>query len=244
MAKFSVIVPAAGKSERFGGAEKKTFAKLDGRPIFLRSLEHFVNRPDVCETILVVAPEDVGEMKSQYGANLGLMGIRLIEGGAERRDSVALALKQVCEEAEYVAIHDAARPCVTEEMINAVFTEAVKSGAATLANPITGTIKRVSESMVIDETVSRDGLYEAQTPQAFKKQIILDAYEKLDADRKDITDDVQIVELVGVSIAVVKSDATNLKITTRADIQLAGAILKSRPSKPIARFGAFEEAQW
>lgn len=244
MASFSVIVPAAGKSERFGGAEKKTFAKLDGRPIFLRSLEHFINRPDVCETILVVAPEDIGQMKSQYGANIGLMGIKLVEGGAERRDTVALALKQVSDQADYVAIHDAARPCLTQEMINQVFDEAVKSGAATLASPITGTIKRVSESMVIDETVSRDGLYEAQTPQVFKKQIIVDAYAKLDAATKDITDDVQVVELSGHPVTVVISDATNIKITTRADIHLASAILKSRPSKPTPRMGAFEEAQW
>lgn len=244
MAKFSVIVPAAGKSERFGGMEKKTFAKLDGRPIFLRSIEHFINRSDVCQTILAVAPEDVGAMKSQYGANIAFMGVKLLEGGAQRRDTVALALSQVSEDAEYVAIHDAARPCVTEAMINAVFAEAVKCGAAILASPITATIKRVGESMAIDETTSREGLYEAQTPQVFKKSILLDAYKKLDPQIQDITDDAQIVELAGHTVTVVISDSTNLKITTKADITLARAIIKSRPIKPVQRLGAFEEAQW
>lgn len=244
MAKFCVIVPAAGKSERFGGMEKKTFAKLDGRPIFLRSIEHFINRPDVCQTILAVAPEDVGAMKSQYGANIGFMGVKLLEGGAQRRDTVALALLQVSEDADYVAIHDAARPCVTEEMISAVFAEAIKSGAAILASPIIGTIKKVEESMAIDETTSREGLYEAQTPQVFKKEILLDAYKKLDQQIQDITDDAQVVELAGHTVTVVTSDSTNLKITSKADITLAKAIIKSRPVKPVQRLGAFEEAQW
>ena len=82
MPKFSVIIAAAGRAERFGGGEKKTFAKLDGRPIFLRSVEHFINRQDVCQTILAVAPEDARMVKSSYGANLAFMGVKLVEGGA------------------------------------------------------------------------------------------------------------------------------------------------------------------
>ena len=244
MARFCVIIAAAGKSERFGGTEKKTFAKLDGRPIFIRSLEHFINRSDVCQTILAVAPEDVGAMKTQYGANIGFMGVKLLEGGTQRRDTVAIALKHVSQEADYVAIHDAARPCVTEEMINAVFAEAVKSGAAILAAPITGTVKRVGVNMSIEETSSRERLFIAQTPQVFKKKILLDAYGQLDTTGKDITDDAQVVELAGQSVAVVTSGSTNLKITSKADIVLAAAILKARPAKPMQRLGAFEEAQW
>ena len=87
MPKFSVIIAAAGKGERFGGREKKTFAKLDGRPVFLRAIEHFINRSDVCQTILAVAPEDVQTVKSNYGPNLGFMGVKLVEGGATRSKS-------------------------------------------------------------------------------------------------------------------------------------------------------------
>jgi len=244
MPKFSVIIPAAGKSERFGGDTKKTFAKLDGRPIFIRTLELFVSRNDICQKILAVAPEDLGAMKSSYGPNLGFMGVRLVEGGARRCDTVAAALAILADEAEYVAIHDAARPCVRLELIDAVFAEAVKSGAAILAAPITGTIKRVSGAKVIEETVSRRDLYEAQTPQVFRKDLLLSAYQQRGDAADEPTDDAQIVERAGTPVAVVISDPTNLKVTTKADMALANALLKARPAKAAPRLGAFEEAQW
>jgi 2-C-methyl-D-erythritol 4-phosphate cytidylyltransferase len=244
MASFAVIVPAAGKAERFGGGENKAFAKLDGRPLFLRTLEHFVTRKDVCQTILAVSPEDIGAVKSSYGANLGFMGVKLVQGGARRCDTVAAALKELADDAEFVAVHDAARPCVTSDWIDAVFAEAEKTGAAILAAPITGTVKRVAESKVIEETVPRAGFYEAQTPQVFRKDVLMGAYDRLGKVKEEITDDAQLVELAGHPVSVVISDATNLKVTSRADLKFASAILKSRPSKPKPRLGAFEEAQW
>lgn len=244
MATFAVIIAAAGRAERFGGKENKTFAKLDGRPLFLRSVEHFLNRKDVCQTILAVAPEDASTMKSQYGANLGFMGVKLVEGGRRRVDSVAAALKVVSDDAQYVAIHDAARPCVTEAMIDAVFAEAVKSGAAILAAPITGTIKRVGASKTIDETAPREGLYEAQTPQVFRRDLLTAAYQALPGDTDDITDDAQVLERAGHPVHVVECDRTNLKVTTKPDMALANAVLKARPVKKAPRMGAFDEAQW
>lgn len=244
MSKFCVIIPAAGKSERFGGEEKKTFAKLDGRPVFLRTLEHFINREDVCQTILAVAPEDVGQMKSMYGANLGFLDVQLVEGGARRVDTVKAALAAVSPKAEFVAVHDAARPCVTADRIDAVFAAARKGGAAILAHPLTGTLKRVTDSQVIVETVARSGLFEAQTPQAFKKEVLIEAYSKISDQDEEFTDDAQVVERSGNTVTVVWSDATNIKITTKADMTLASAILKARPSRPTPRLGAFEEAQW
>ena len=244
MAKFSMIIPAAGKAERFGGVEKKTFAKIDGRAVFLRTVEHFINRDDVIQTILAVSSEDIGEMKSKYGANLGFMGVTLVEGGPRRCDTVAAALAVVSDDADYVAVHDAARPCITADWIDAVFAEATKSGAAILATPLTGTIKRVSATHTIDETVSRASLYEAQTPQVFRKDLLRSAYAAL-ADRDDDpTDDAQLVEEAGHPVAIVVADASNIKITTKGDLSLAKAIIKSRPSKPKPKLGAFEEAQW
>ena len=244
MAKFCVIVPAAGKGERFGGGEKKTFAKLDGKPVFILTVSQFVNRDDVCQTILGVAPEDTDVMQAKYAANLGFMGVKLVKGGARRCDTVAAALKTVSDEAEYVAIHDAARPCVTQEMIDAVFAEATKTGAAILAAPVTDTLKRVGQSMAIEETVARVDYYGAQTPQVFRKDVLVQAYDRLTEADKDVTDDAQLVEAAGHPVSVVKSDLTNLKVTTKADLTLAGAILKARPAKKIRRMGAFEEAQW
>ncbi len=244
MPKVAVIVVAAGRGERFGGTEKKTFAKIDGRPMFLRTIEHFLNRDDVCQTILAIAPEDVDHLKEKYGANLGFMGVKLAVGGAERADSVANGLEVVREDADFVAIHDAARPCVSADMIDAVFAEASKTGAAILAAPLQGTIKRVSGARVIEETVERAGLWEAQTPQVFKRSVILDAYARRGDFDGIPTDDAQLVEATGHPVAIVPSDFTNLKITTRPDINLANAILKSRPQVIKGPLRPFEEAQW
>ena len=231
MAKYAVIIPAAGKGERFGKSEKKTFAKLDGRPVFLRTVEHFINREDVCQTILAVAPEDMEEMKSRYGANLGFMGVTLVEGGARRVDTVAAALKQVSEDAEYIAVHDAARPCVLAGMIDAVFAEAIKTGAAILADPITGTVKRVGESKIIEETVSRMSLYQAQTPQVFRRQWLLDAYAKREGFQA--TDEAQLVERLGHKVAVVPGSPMNLKIATKEDLRLAERVMKALPKPKL-----------
>jgi 2-C-methyl-D-erythritol 4-phosphate cytidylyltransferase len=246
MAKIAVIVPGAGKGERFGSTEKKTLAKLDGRPVFMRSIELFINRDDVCQTILVVSGDDLKEVKQKYAANLGFMGVQLVEGGEVRRDSVAAALAVVKEEAELIAIHDAVRPCTTPQMVDDVFAEATKTGAAILACPLYGTIKRVADSRVIEETVQRTNLYEAQTPQVFRRSVITEAYAAAPSEADvDITDDAQLVELTGHPVSVVLCDPTNLKITTKRDLSLANAIMKARPAaKPARRLGAFEEAQW
>ena len=244
MSKYSVIVPASGRSERFGGDDNKVFAKLDGRPVFLRTLERFVTRPDVCQTILAVSQDDLDRVKSTYGANLGFMNVHLVGGGKQRSETVAAALKSVADDAAFVAVHDAVRPCVSDDQIDAVFAEARKSGAAILACPVTATLKRVSGAHVIEETVARQSLYEAQTPQVFRKEWIVEAYAKLGEAGDGVTDDAQLLERAGKTVAVVETDATNLKITTKADLRLAAAILKARPAKRAPKLSAFEEAQW
>lgn len=244
MPKIAVIIAAGGKSERFGEGEKKTFARLDGRPVFIRTLEAFINREDVCQTILVVPSDDLDEVKEKFGPNLGFMGVKLVGGGTERYESVANGLAEVREDAEFVAVHDAVRPCVTDAMVDAVFAEAGKSGAAILASPLHGTIKRASDAGVIEATIPRENLYEAQTPQVFKRELLIHAYANRPEDCTQITDDAQLVEAAGHPVALVKSDPTNLKITTKADMTLANAIIKCRPAKTVQKLGAFEEAQW
>src|SRR5262249_21135020 len=120
MSKFAVILPAAGQSSRFRDKEKKVFANLDGRAVWLRCAELFVTREDVCQCVVVVAPDDRELFQRRYGANLAFMNVQLAGGGRERFDSVANALALVKDEADFVAIHDAARPCLTTELINAV----------------------------------------------------------------------------------------------------------------------------
>ncbi len=244
MAQVAVIIPAAGAGQRFGGTTKKPFAQLDSRPVFIRSLELFINRKDVCQTILAVSADDYDVVKEKYAANIMIMGIKLVKGGSERYESVKLALSEVCDEADLVCVHDAVRPCVLETWIDQVFAEAGKSGAAILAAPLNGTIKRVSEAGVIDETVPREGLYEAQTPQVFRKDLLQQAYDAIE-DGFQPTDDAQLVERLGHGVTIVPTDRRNLKITTPGDMTLAGVLVKQLSRKPKGpSLRAFEEAEW
>src|SRR5438477_3588543 len=144
MATFAVILPAAGKSSRFREKEKKPFTNLDGRAVWLRTAELFVTRKDVCQVIVVVAPADQEMFRRRYGANLAFMNVQIADGGAERFESVANALGKLKPEAEFVAVHDAVRPCVTEDMVNTVFARAAQTGAALLAVPVADTLKKVT----------------------------------------------------------------------------------------------------
>ncbi len=232
MAKFAVILPAAGKSTRFRDQNyKKPFIALDGRPVWLHAAEKFLNRDDVVQTLLVISPQDREMFFDRFAANVVILGIEVIDGGAERSDSVAAALAHVRPEIDYVAIHDAARPCLVEEWIDRVFATAVKTGAAMLAVPVTGTLKRVGPDGLISETVPREGLWEAQTPQVFRRQLLLDAYSQ--RDDRAATDDAMLVERLGHKISVVTGSAMNLKITSREDLRLASAILKALPKPKL-----------
>src|SRR5438552_18866491 len=155
MAKFAVILPAAGQSSRFRDKEKKPFAQLDGRAVWLRSAELFVTRDDVLQCIIVVAQSDQEMFRRRYGPNMAFMNVQIADGGAERFESVANALALVKPEADFVAIHDAVRPCLTDELIDAVFGKAEKTGAALLAVPVTDTVKRVDAQQKVQETVPR-----------------------------------------------------------------------------------------
>jgi len=242
---YSVIIAAAGASSRFGGKVKKQFAALDGRAVFLRSIELFINRDDVLETLLAVSPDDYEFVKTKFGANLGFMGVRLVKGAAERYQTVQLALDAANSEAGFIAIHDAVRPCLTQDRITEVFQAAEKHGAALLAEEITGTLKRVGKDGTVEQTVDRNHLFAAQTPQVFRASLIREAYKKLPASARTVTDDAQVAELAGNKVFIIRSDATNLKITVPSDLKLAEAILNILPKpKPKGPLNPFEEAQW
>src|SRR5437660_661096 len=127
---FAVILPAAGKSSRFGGKEKKPFVNIDGRAVWLRAAECFVTRPEVKQCFIVVAAEDMEVFKRRYAANVMFLNIQVVEGGKERFESVANALARLANEIEFVAIHDAVRPCVPPPLIDRVFDAAIHHGAA------------------------------------------------------------------------------------------------------------------
>jgi 2-C-methyl-D-erythritol 4-phosphate cytidylyltransferase len=230
MSAFAVILPAAGRSTRFGDPkQKKVYAELDGRAVWLRAVEPFVNRDDVGQMILVIDPGDRELFERRFRASVAFMSIQVIDGGAERADSVAKALEMVDPAREFVAIHDAARPCLTSELIDAVFAAARQHGAAAPALPVSDTLKRVGADRTIIETVSRAGLYAVQTPQAFRRDLLVRAYANRARLGHDVTDDAQLVEALGHPCMVVEGSPWNLKITTRDDLRLASAMLEAMP---------------
>ena len=236
MPKFAVILPAAGKSSRFQDKHyKKPFAPLDNRAVWLHSAERFLNRDDIKQLIVVISAEDREMFQMKYGANIAILGIDVVEGGIERADSVAAALEHVRDDIDYVVVHDAARPCIANEWIDRVFQVAQESGAAILAMPIRATLKRAAESGTIKETVSRTGLWEAQTPQVFRRQLLLDAYRNRSAEMA--TDDAQLVERLGHPVTLVEGSSLNLKITSREDLRLAAQALKALPKPKITGSG-------
>jgi 2-C-methyl-D-erythritol 4-phosphate cytidylyltransferase len=232
MPTFAVILPAAGRSSRFRDPHyKKPFAVLGGRAVWLHSAERFLNRRDVKQVIVIVAEEDREEFGRKFGANLAIMGVDVCTGGKERADSIQNALAKVRDDVDFIAVHDAARPCLAEKWVDQVFAAAEATGAAILAVPISATLKRSTKGgaagATIAETVDRSGLWEAQTPQVFRRDLLNSAYAARAGASP--TDDAQLVERLGVPVTLVEGSPLNLKITTKDDLRLAEQILKVLP---------------
>lgn len=235
MSTFAVIIPAAGQSQRFHDkAYKKPFAPLGGRAVWLHSAERFMNREDVKQVIVCISAEDRELFNVKFGANIAILGVEVVEGGEQRTDTVQRALERVKSDIEFVAVHDAARPCIVDPWIDSVFEAAERDSAAILAAPVQATLKRADQKKHITETVSRESLWEAQTPQVFRRQLLIEAYAK--HGREPVTDDAQLVERLGKPVTIVPCSQLNLKITTRDDLKLAEQVLKVLPKPKLDAF--------
>ena len=232
-------MPAAGKSQRFKDKHyKKPFAALEGRAVWLHSAEKFLNREDVIQLILIIAASDREIFEMKFAANVAILGIDIVEGGAERVDSIEKALACVKPETDFIAIHDAARPCIADEWIETIFEAAIQSGAALFGVPVTSTLKRAKNeggNISVAETVDRRSLWEAQTPQVFRRDWLLNAYDQREGF--PATDDAQLVEKAGHPVNLIEGSPLNRKITTRQDLKLAGQILKILPKPKILGTG-------
>lgn len=249
MARFAVILPAAGRSTRFGDSGRnKIFEELDGRAIWLRAVEPFLNRDDVGQVIVAIAPEQRETFMRRYGANVAFLGLTVIDGGAERFETVARALAAVDDSCDFVAVHDAARPCLTREWVDTIFAAAVKHGAALPAIPVVDTLKRVDPATgQVSGTVARENLYKAQTPQVFRRDWLLEAHHRRAETGSLVTDDVQLLEAIGKPCVIVSGSPLNLKVTTPEDLVLAAAALAALPRperKGPANPFAAEESMW
>lgn len=227
MPRFAVILPAAGQSSRFGGGDKKPFIDLAGKAVWLHAAAAFAARTDVAQLLVVVAPEDLERFQQRFRADIARLKADTVQGGSARFESVANALRLLRPNVDFVAVHDAARPCVSPELIEAVFNRAVETGAALPAVPIADTVKRSDATGRITGTIARDELWLAQTPQVFRRSWLDAAYAARESLGSSITDDAQLIEAAGHSVHLVTGSATNLKITTQEDLALAAAILRA-----------------
>ncbi|RXZ82724.1 2-C-methyl-D-erythritol 4-phosphate cytidylyltransferase [Paenibacillaceae bacterium] len=217
--KWGAVIVAAGRGTRMGTAERKQFLHLQDKPVIVHTLERFENMDAIAEIVLVVSQEDV-ERCEAWVQQYSLSKLKaVVAGGAERQDSVYIGLQSL--DCEWVMIHDGVRPLVTSKAVQRCCSAALQSGAAVLAVPVKDTIKQVDESGVIVATPDRSSLWAIQTPQAFRRALLLEAHERALADGFVGTDDAMAVERIGVPVVVAEGEYTNLKITTPEDLPLA-----------------------
>ncbi len=163
MSKLAVVIVAAGQSQRFGNPiVKKPFASIHGKAVWLYSAEFFLKRDDVGQVVVVVAPDDHESFLSQYAANLAVWGFDVVTGGSARADSVANGVRHVRSEFPLVSIHDAARPCLSDDLINRIFNAAAKHQNVIPAVHVTSTVKRSVDGKTVESTLDREPLYLAQ----------------------------------------------------------------------------------
>ena len=223
----TAIVAAAGRGRRFGAGENKVFAPLAGRTVLHWSLHQLAASGAVDTIVIVTGAEDLQRVR-EIAAAFPLVHA-VCEGGAERYDSVQNALAALPEGTDVVAVHDGARPLATPALIASVVGEAREHGAALPATPISDTLKRSADGTETRETVDRRGLYAVQTPQAFRRDLLVEAYRSAGADGFTGTDDASYVERLGHPVRLVPGERNNLKITVQEDLQMAEAILSPSP---------------
>lgn len=204
----------------------KPLLSVDSVPIIAYSLKVLERHPLIAE-IVVVANRLNRKAIERIVAGYGIRKVRaVVLGGARRRDSVRLGLEASSPQSELVLVHDAARPFITAEDISAVIRKAARTGAAIVAVPVRPTIKRVGPGGLVKETVERRQLWEAQTPQAFRRALIIKAHQL--KTKAQATDDAYLVERLGVAVVAVKGSSHNIKVTTAEDLVLAEAIARFR----------------
>lgn len=218
------IIPAAGSGSRLGGQIPKQFLEIAGAPVLTHTMQRFLDCADIGALAVALPADRLDEFRARGRGAKVLKPIFYVNGGAERSDSILNALEAVAHLApEIVAVHDAVRPFVTPAQISAVIAKAREVGAAILALPATDTIKEV-ENGLIQRTIDRRRIWRAQTPQAFRYDLLMRANQAARAAGLPsalTTDDSLLVEQLGLPVAVVEGSPNNIKITTPEDLILA-----------------------
>ncbi|MCJ0966745.1 2-C-methyl-D-erythritol 4-phosphate cytidylyltransferase [Mammaliicoccus sciuri] len=221
---FTTIIPAAGQGKRMGTEINKLFLEINGETIIRQTVAVF-QEIDSCEQIFIAAhPDEVELMEDHLKDFSKVAGV--IPGGKERQHSINEVLK-VLIDTEVVMVHDGARPFITQEKINQLYQDALTKDAVILAVQAKDTIKQVIDG-VVEQTYDRSTIWQVQTPQAFKRDIILKAYEQAETQNYLGTDDASLVERAGYKVHISNGDYDNIKITTHEDLIIAHSILEKR----------------
>ncbi len=227
MAKIAAIIPAGGSGQRMGLPMPKQFYELAGRPLLVHTLAAFEAVASIAE-VVVVAPADHCVAVEAMVARFSLTRVgQVVAGGATRQDSVRAGVAAVAPDTEYVAVHDGARPFVSPGLIEACLVGAEACGAALAAVPVRDTLKRVAGGGEVLATVDRSVLWQAQTPQVVRLDLLRSAYAACDADGFVGTDEASLIEHLGQPVRVVEGSERNFKITRPEDLRIAEALLRS-----------------
>lgn len=224
----TAVFPAAGQGRRMNVGINKVFLDLLGKPILVHTLQRFSRSKKIDYLVVVVAAEEVSFIRKLLKAVPGLKPYQVVAGGSERQYSIANGLAVVPENSEIILVHDAARPLTSIETIDRVVEGAREVGGAIAAVPEKNTVKIVDEDGIVKETPPRKTLWEVQTPQGFRREILMEAYRKAKEDAFLGTDDSSLVERLGVPVKVVESDYRNIKVTTPEDMLIAEAFLQKQ----------------
>ena len=223
---ISVIMPAAGLSLRMGANVRKPFIMIGEKPVFFYTLEKFCKLKRLKEIILVVNQRDRSTVVEKWPDELKAYKVtKVVTGGERRQDSIYNGLSHLDPDTKIILIHDAVRPLVEKDEIEAVIKCTEEKGAAIVASPMKLTVKKVNSSLEIIKTVPRHDLWMAQTPQGFKRDLLVNAYDKMKDTNEEFTDDAEVVEKAGHSVGIVPGNYDNIKITTREDLKLVELLL-------------------
>ncbi|MGH7871485.1 MAG: 2-C-methyl-D-erythritol 4-phosphate cytidylyltransferase [Candidatus Binatia bacterium] len=225
----TAILVAAGEGRRIGGDVSKTYLPIAGRPLFLRALDRLFSTPAIHDVILVIAPDDFARCETflRGDINLSNRSWSMQSGGATRQQSVQRGLARLPADTEIVVIHDGARPFVSAGLLERCIAAAADKGAAVVGSPARDTIKIVTSDGWVQSTPERRSLWEIQTPQAFRRDIIVAAHEKAAREGFTATDDAMVVERTGQPVIVIEGECLNFKITVPDDIWLAELLIRA-----------------
>ena len=230
----SAIIAAAGRGARFGADRPKQLLTLGGRPILQRSVEAFLRSSLIHDIVVAVPPDLVAAPPDYLRRDDGRIDI--VEGGEQRQHSVARAFARVADRADVIVIHDAARPLVSPELIGRTIEAAAESGAAVAAVRAHDTVKRGDSDGFITATLPREEIFLAQTPQAFRSDVLRAALA-IGAEGVSATDEAALAERAGYRVKLVEGDLRNLKITTPDDLDVAERLIAAGSVAPAIRIG-------